>query len=194
MSSDDMNSALDRITATLGELSTRLSAIESRSSATQETDGLAATASAEPVIDRPLEPPISEDTTQRAQLDGPFITSPPTSGSADVERDFGRVRDSVTRIHVPNNYKINDNSVGIKQDCKPALKVISKCARYAETGLKIMSQIPDNENSETVIVQKDDLEKLFIVFAAQCTFLRSEYASLVVRLIFNEEGFFLLLN
>ncbi|GFS17458.1 hypothetical protein ElyMa_003239100 [Elysia marginata] len=80
MSSDDINSALDRITATLGELSTRLSAIESRSSATQETDGSAATASAEPVINRPLEPPISEDMTQRAQLDGPSITSPPLVG------------------------------------------------------------------------------------------------------------------
>ncbi|GFR58905.1 hypothetical protein ElyMa_003490800 [Elysia marginata] len=174
MSIDDINSALDRVTATLGRRALAANGLLAlrersryatalRSSATQETDGLAATASAEPVIDRPLGPPISENTTQRAQLDGPSITSPPTSGAADVQRDFDRVRDSVTRIHVPNNYKVNDSSVSIKQDCKPALKVISKCARYAETGLKIMSQIPDNENSETVIVQKDDLEKLFIL-------------------------------
>lgn len=126
----------------------------------------------------------------RAQLDSyynPVSPSNPSGfGAADVQRDYERLRDSLIRVPVPHNLRVHDTSSGLKQDCRPILKVISKCARYSETGLKVLSQIPDS-NEEQILVSKYDLENLFIIFAAQNNFLQSEYASLVVRSTFNED-------
>ena len=44
----------------------------------------------------------------------------------------------------------------------------------------------DNDGN-VVSINKSDLEKLFLVFNAQCEYLKSEYASLVVKSNFNDE-------
>ena len=96
------------------------------------------------------------------------------------------MKESVSRISIPVQYKVQDSATGIKQDCKPVLKVVTKCARFAETGMKIMLQMPDNDG-DVVSINKSDLQKPFIVFNAQCEYLKSEYASLVVKSNFNDE-------
>ena len=116
----------------------------------------------------------------RAQLESQVSASPSNIGAADVHRDYERVKESVCRISIPNQYKVQDSATGVKQDCKPVLKVVTKCARVAETGMKIMSQMPDN-HGDVVSINKSDLEKLFIVFNAQCEYLKSEYASLEIK-------------
>ena len=64
---------------------------------------------------------------------------------------------------------------------------MSKCARFAETGLKVLTTLPDERDSSSVSVQREDLESIFVVFAAQINFLQSEHASLVVKSTFNDE-------
>lgn len=121
------------------------------------------------------------DSRNRAQLESSPFVSPIDINAADAQRDFDRIRDSLQRVPVPAYLKVNDAASGIKQECKGALKVVSKCARYAETGLKLISQIPEDN------IQREDIENIFTIFAAQVQFLQSEYASLVVRSTFNEE-------
>ena len=51
--------------------------------------------------------------------------------------------------------------------------------------MKIMLQISDND-SDVVNINKSDIEKLFIFLNAQCEYLKSEYASPVVKSNFND--------
>lgn len=97
----------------------------------------------------------------------------------DVHRDFESLRDSHSRVTLPSHLKVNDSTRGIKNEFKPTLNILSKCARYAETGLKVLGSNPAPDT--------ELLEKLFTVLSAQISFLQAEYSNLVVRSTFNEE-------
>ena len=99
--------------------------------------------------------------------------------AADIQRDYERLRDSLNRTPVPEGLKVYDNSIGIKKEDKHALKILSKCARYTETALKIVSSITaeDIPNSDCI----------FTCLAAEINFLQSEYTSLVVKSTFDTE-------
>lgn len=58
---------------------------------------------------------------------------------SDIQRDYERLRDAFANIPVPPGLKVNDSSTGIKNESKPSLKILSKCARFAETGMKVIS-------------------------------------------------------
>ncbi|GFO42658.1 hypothetical protein PoB_006916300 [Plakobranchus ocellatus] len=60
----------------------------------------------------------------------------------DIQRQFDSLRDILSRVQIPAYCKVKDSAVGIKTDCKPVLKVINKSARFAETGLKILGNLP----------------------------------------------------
>ena len=101
--------------------------------------------------------------------------------------EYFKVNDSVS---IPEYFKVNDSPMGVKQESKPCLKVISKTARHAETGLKVLANItsPDNETSDgSYYLTATQAQDLFTVFASQATFLQSDYATLVVRSTFNAE-------
>lgn len=49
--------------------------------------------------------------------------------AAEVQRDFDRLREQYTRVPVPNGLRVNDSTSGIKNECRPSLKVVSKCSR-----------------------------------------------------------------
>lgn len=128
--------------------------------------------------------PIDNNLNLRAPLNVNSEVGPTTEAdltrAADIQRDFERLRDSLLRIPVPNNLKVYDNSTGIKQESRNTLRIISKCARYSETALKVLSMIQDEEAFV-------DTDKLFTCLAAQINFLQSEYANLVVKNTFDEE-------
>ncbi|KAK3774908.1 hypothetical protein RRG08_007266 [Elysia crispata] len=106
----------------------------------------------------------------------------------DVTQEFERVRDKLNRVSLPSSYKVHDSAAGIKQDCKPALKVISRCARFAETGLKQLSTFERDDNGMFCLSSSDDeVQSLFTIFAAQSSFLKAEYSSLVVKSSFSAE-------
>ena len=133
MSSEDgtLKETLENITSALRDLTTHVAAIESRS----ETR-------ASVTMNRQESETISES---RAQLESQVSASPSNIGAADVHRDYERVKESVCSISIPNQYKVQDSATGIKQDCKPVPKVVTKCARFAETGMKIMLQMPADD-------------------------------------------------
>ena len=110
----------------------------------------------------------------------------------DYLKEFDQVKDSVARITLPQHLKLVDSQTGIKAESNPTLKVISKTARIAETGFKILSSLtPTTTNSDTqpnsVTVSQDNFGALFTLFAAQMQFLQQEYANIVIKNTFDEE-------
>lgn len=103
----------------------------------------------------------------------------------DIQKDFDSIRDQVSRYQLPNNLRVVDNSRGIKNDLKGQLQIIKQCARFAETGLKVIGASTSREEDQSAI--RADIEKLYTVLCAQIQFLQSEYANLVVKSTFNEE-------
>ena len=108
--------------------------------------------------------------------------------SVDIQRDFDNLKDSLTKVPLPKSYKVNDSARGIKQEGKNTLSVISKCARYAETGLKVVGAThPLSEDETSITIEKEQFQKLFTVFTAQVNYLQAEFANLVVKNTFDEE-------
>ena len=87
--------------------------------------------------------------------------------SADVQSEYERLKDSLIKVTIPKDYKVNDSAKGINKEGKPTLALISKCGRFAETGLKVLASLqPDGENEETLIIHKDDLQEFFTIFCS----------------------------
>ena len=108
----------------------------------------------------------------------------------DLGRKFDSIRERLSRVSIPDDFKLNESPAGIKQELKPCLKVISKTARHSETGLKLLATItdPDNEiGNGSFNLTTAQAQDLFTVFASQSQFLQSEYTSLVVKSTFNAE-------
>ncbi|GFR81930.1 hypothetical protein ElyMa_004083300 [Elysia marginata] len=191
--SEEITPVLKSIQETLIKLDTRISVLETdkesgsrplQPNATEEQGGFT-TDSTWPRF-RSTDDTVSDAVRSRATLTSisPGSISPTEQiGVADIQRYFERIRDSLIRIPIPTGLKVSDSSVGIKQECRPPLKILSKCTRYGETGLKILSHIAD-EPGETINVKKSDLDSIFV--AAEVNFLQSEFAALVVKSSFNE--------
>ena len=116
-------------------------------------------------------------TTQAQGQDDPVVLD----ASVNVQRCFDNIKESYARVRIPPQYKVNDSANGIKTECRPVLKVISKSARFAETGLKVLASIQDSDPSS------EGLSELFTIFQAQINFLQAEYSNIVVRSTFDED-------
>ncbi len=112
-------------------------------------------------------------------------SSAPLPAVADIQKDFERIRDSLQRTPVPDGYRVHDSAVGIKQENKQALKILSKCARFTETALKIVNQVSVTDNA--VNISESEVNCLFTCLAAQINFLQNEYTGLVVKSTFDDE-------
>ena len=111
----------------------------------------------------------------------------PTSlGSCDIQKQFEIIKDLVSRQTLPQNLKVYDSSTGIKNECRPALKVIQKTARYAETALKVLASL-ESPTPTTLSYDNKDINNLYCVLAAQINFLQSEFSSILVKSNFNDE-------
>ncbi len=120
--------------------------------------------------------------------DSSSSASPPIT--SDICRQFDALRERLSKVSIPPAYKLNEQATGIKQESKPCLKVISKTARHAETGLKLLSIISstDNELPDGAFkLSAEQTQDLFTIFASQQKFLQAEYTSLVVKSTFNAE-------
>lgn len=108
-----------------------------------------------------------------------------TQSAADVQRDWERLRESLTKIPVPTGFKVNDSTAGLKSEHRQVSKIISKCARYAEVGIKVLSSIKHDDSE--VGINKAVIDSIFVGLAAQINFLQNEYAALVVKATFDED-------
>ncbi|GFR71989.1 hypothetical protein ElyMa_000367700 [Elysia marginata] len=124
------------------------------------------------------DPSLSSNVNQRKNPELDLDPDLSAASPVDVSQEFELVRDRLSKVSIPTQYRVHDSSAGIKQDCKPTLKVVSKCARFAETGLKQLSLItPDADG--VCHINQGDLQALFTIFAAQNAYLKGEYSNLV---------------
>lgn len=132
------------------------------------------------------DPSFSSNVNQRENPELDLDPDLSAASPVDVSQEFELVRDRLSKVSISTQYRVHDSSAGIKQDCKPTLKVLSKCARFAETGLKQLSLItPDADG--VCHINQGDLQALFTIFAAQSAYLKGEYFNLVVRSSFSAE-------
>lgn len=172
--STEINLDLD-LARTLKSLTERLENIEARLDAS-------ASDNRPTVTQEPLAPTEGQGPDPN-QLD---LGSVGDNAFLDIQRQFDSLRDRLSRVQIPSYCKVNDSAVGIKTDCKPVLKIISKSARFAETGLKILGNLTQEPQGQYNITE-NDIQSLYTVFYAQVNYLQGEYSNLVVRSTFDDE-------
>ena len=147
---------LDSINSTVLALSDRVSKIELRTPVDVGAD-------VPPVVDDQQDRQDGGATGDNDVSVSPYYDS--VRVSTDIQRDFESLKDSLNRVPLPN--KINDSARGIGKDNKSTLTVLSKCARFAETGLKVFATLqPISEDEQLITLQKNEVQKLFTVLAA----------------------------
>lgn len=107
----------------------------------------------------------------------------------ETQRQFDSIKESLSRVSLPTQLKLNESTAGIKQEQKPTLKVITKSARFAETALRHLAHLTSTkqDDSSCFVLNEEDMSIFYTIFSAQQQFLQSEYAALVVKNTFDEE-------
>lgn len=100
-------------------------------------------------------------------------------GLDQIQEQFNGIRASVDKVILPPYLKLHDSRSGVKRDDQQALNVISKCGRYTETALKILSQVKDDESF--------DVKPLITTLTANINYLQEEYATLLVKGRFDDQ-------
>ena len=106
---------------------------------------------------------------------------------ADIQKEFGNIRDTLNRVKLPARYKLNETSLGVSKKDKPTFSVIQKNSRYLETGLKLLQVAQTDPNCQ----QGDDvaqyLDQLHIILQAAVLYNQQEYQAIVVGSTFDQE-------
>jgi hypothetical protein len=103
---------------------------------------------------------------------------PPNKGPAEqLQEEFVSIKESVSSIRLPPYLKVSDSRQGLKRENQAAYNTVIKCAKYAETSLKILSQLPENDR-----VVRD----LVVIQSAQIRYLTEELAALLVSGQFDD--------
>jgi len=124
---------------------------------------------------------ISEDFNSPPNLSHVGTGNPPLPGAArstsqpDTQGDFQALRDSLSKVKLPADVKLNDSRQGIKRTDQPLMNALAKCGRYCETGIKFLCSL----EAGTELTQ-EKLDNLFLIQYAQIKYLQEEYASLLV--------------
>ncbi|MEW8544183.1 MAG: hypothetical protein AB2693_11675 [Candidatus Thiodiazotropha sp.] len=166
----DPGTTLDRVLRELERVNLRLDRIESRP-VLQQFDT------------RQKSPPsdLRADFNPRDCLDqgGPVSagslkdTTTDLTEFKDIQEKFNVIKSSVDKVILPSQLKLHDSRAGIKREDQPVLNVVSKCGRYIETVLKLISE---SDEGKPV-----DLASISISLVANLKFLQDEYAALLVK-------------
>ena len=100
----------------------------------------------------------------------------------DLQAEFAAIKDAVSKVKLPSDHRLNDQKRGIKRKDHQTLQVISKSARYVETGFKLLGTLSPGK-----LLTLDDYNHLYHVHLAHIRFLQDEYAALVVQGKFNPD-------
>lgn len=99
------------------------------------------------------------------------------SGSVhDTQGDFQALKDSLARIKLPPELRLNESRQGIKKADQPVLNVLTRCSRYNETAVRLLSTIEAGQS-----ITQDTLDQFMVIFNAQCKYLQDEFAAILVN-------------
>ena len=100
----------------------------------------------------------------------------------DLQGQFTSLRDSLTRVVLPADLKLNESRTGVRRDDQPLYNVISKSAKYVETAFKWLSlQDPATGVSENSLAQ------LNLILKAHLEYVKDEYQALLVQSTFDKD-------
>ncbi len=125
---------------------------------------------AQPRADSPG-PPLANPSTSNSGNPGPSATNSAASGN-DLESQYWTLVKDVKfkDIRLGSGDILKDNHKGFKKEHKPVANILSRSARYVETGLKVLS----------ICELSPEVEDLVVVLRAHLDFLKTEYGCLVV--------------
>lgn len=117
-------------------------------------------------------PPSGHEAASNPPLQGA------TSQQPDLQAEFQTLKDSLNKVKIPAELKLNDSRQGIKRSDQPLLNVITKCGRYCETAIKLLATIDGSGRNP---VDQQTLDNLFLIQQAQIKYLQEEFAALLVN-------------
>ena len=92
-------------------------------------------------------------------------------GPNELQERFNSIENAVDKVILPVGFKLHDARTGIKPGDQQTLNVISKCGRYVETAMKLISNSKEGESL--------DLEPTDTTLHANINYLQNEYAALL---------------
>ena len=142
------------------------------------------TAALKPLIEKSA--PTSPDLRQQATAfpPGGVQSSLGTSGAPNsaavssrthLQDSYESVKDCVSNIQLPPEWKFRESPRGITQEYKDAYLVVKDSAKYSETALKYLYAIEVDKFTQ------QDLDNLILVQRAQLELLGDKYATLRVK-------------
>ena len=94
-------------------------------------------------------------------------------------QEIDRIKESLSKVSLLQELKLNDSAAGIKQDSKNVLKVLSKVGRYTETTLKKISVIAARNKVDNCFnVLEYKLANFFTMASGLMQFIQGEYFSM----------------
>ncbi|KAH3862025.1 hypothetical protein DPMN_024981 [Dreissena polymorpha] len=96
-------------------------------------------------------------------------------GQSDLQGDFQALRDTLSKVKLPAEVRLNDCMQGIKRADQPLMNVLSKCNRYCETGIQLLCSLEAGTE-----LDQNTLDDLFLIQHALIKFLHEEFAALLV--------------
>ena len=168
--SSEINEKLDVIISQLKTLEKRVETVEkkqvtSNQPPTEQQENL--TVDRETRTQSTRIAPVTDNSTLEDQ--GPQDDPLPE----EIQAEFQFLKDSVRRINIPNDLRINVERTGIKREDQSKLNIIQNCAKYSETILKLIINSPD---SNTELIQN-----ISVIATAQQRYLQGEYATSLVQ-------------
>ena len=85
---------------------------------------------------------ISEDFNLPPNLSHVGTGIPPQPGPVrsmsqpETQGEFQTLKDSLSKVKLPTDVKLNDSRQGIKRTDQPLMNALAKCGRYCETGIE----------------------------------------------------------
>ena len=179
---------IDKITAVLEQLCSRIDRLESKSTVTQEnsTAESAHGCNQETSESHVLNPSpadqhaaaVHDDVTGHVYDVG---ATGEASDTSDIQAEFAAIKEALQKVKLPSDLGLHESKQGIRREDQQALQILSKSARYAEVTLKLLGTLSE-ETFNT-----NDLKQLFSIQVAHIRYLQDEYATLVVQGKFNKQ-------
>ena len=104
----------------------------------------------------------------------PEAGAPYFSRQPDVQQEYQALADSVSRIKLVPDLKLNEKGT-VKASLRTQANIVKKCGRYVETTLKVLSRIEAGDVAES------QLTELFLCAHAQMLYLQDEYANVLAE-------------
>ena len=110
---------------------------------------------------------ISEDFNLPPNLSHVGTGIPPQPGAVrstsqpDTQGEFHTLKDSLSKVKLPADVKLNDSRQGIKRTGLPLMNALAKCGPYCETGIKLLCLEAGTE------LKQETLDNLFLIQYAQ---------------------------